>query len=325
MDAKERLHKMNILLVGAGNMAIEYAKVLNAHNVDFTVIGRGNKSADTFEKTTNIKILKGGIDKVFDQLSVQPTHAIIASTLESLEENTLYLLHKGISNILIEKPASLSSVGMKKIYDVASKYNANVFIAYNRRFFASVIEAQYLIEKDGGLSSFLFEFTEWSHIVGSLKKTPIQLDNWFIGNSTHVVDMAFFFGGKPKEMTSYVASNLEWHPKGSIYAGSGITERDILFSYHANWEAPGSWKLELLTSKNRYIFRPLEKLKVQRIGSVDIEEINIDDKLDFKYKAGLYEQTNAFLNETLLAKNLLTIEDALELIIVYEKMNGVVK
>jgi len=45
-------HSPKILLVGAGNMAREYAKVLKAQKVPFVVVGRGTNSARDFENTT---------------------------------------------------------------------------------------------------------------------------------------------------------------------------------------------------------------------------------------------------------------------------------
>lgn len=313
---------MHVLLVGAGYMSTEYVKVLDALDVEYTIVGRGEKSALIFEQQFGKNVIPGGLEEVYDSLLIQPTHVIVATTLESLEENTLFLLRKGIQNILVEKPGAVDVEGMKRIAELAEKKSANVFIAYNRRFYSSVMTAQRMIEEDGGLSSFLFEFTEWTHNVKSFNKTPFQLDNWFIGNSTHVVDTAFFFGGKPKEIASFVTSHLDWHPKGSIYAGSGITDKNILFSYHANWQAPGSWKLELLTNKNRYIFRPFEKLHVQQLKSVAIEEVKINDELDIQFKPGLFEQTRAYLFNTNLRSRILNVKKAAEMMVIYEKMNG---
>lgn len=312
----------HVLLVGAGNMAKQYVKVLKSMKISFEVIGRSEKSTKLLEKEFDIPVRDGGLEAKFSDLHSSPTSAIIATTLESLEENTLFLLDKGMKSILVEKPGAVTLEGMQRIKKRAKEKGANVYIAYNRRFYASVIEAKKRIELDGGLSSFLFEFTEWSHLVPSLEKTTFQLNNWFIGNSTHVIDTAFYFGGKPKEINTFVQSQLDWHPKGSIYTGAGITEKNILFSYHANWSAPGSWKLELLTTKNRYIFRPFEKLHVQELGKVSIEEISLNEELDIKFKPGLYEQTNAFLNDTKLAINLQSIEDGLEAFSVY---NSIIK
>ena len=122
-----------------------------------------------------------------------------------------------------------------------------------------------------------------------------MLKNWFLANSSHIVDLAFFLGGKPNRLHSYVEGGSDWHPAATIFSGAGTTETGALFSYQANWEAPGRWGVEMLTRKNRFIFRPLEKLKVQKINTPFAESIQIDDQLDIDFKPGLYLQTESFL------------------------------
>lgn len=286
---------INVLLVGAGQMAREYAKVLNALNIKYTVVGRSLNSAETFEKMYGCPVITGGLECFEDQLDQGFTHAIVATTLESLEDNVLLLLRKGIKQILVEKPGSVTEEGINRLKSLSLSCKAELYIAYNRRFYSSVMEARNRIAEDGGLTSFLFEFTEWSHIVEKSGKTSFQLDNWFIANSTHVIDAAFYIGGSPRELNGYTSNKLNWHEKGSIFVGAGITRDDIPFSYHANWNAPGSWKLELLTKKNRYIFRPFEQLHTQKIGTVSIDKVILDDHLDIEYKPGLYRQLEQFL------------------------------
>ena len=43
-----------------------------------------------------------------------------------------------------------------------------------------------------------------------------------------------------------------------------------------------------MTRQRRFIFRPLEKLQVQKLASVAIEELPLDDRLDKEFKPGLY-------------------------------------
>lgn len=310
---------MHVLLVGAGLMAREYAKVLENLNVEYTVIGRGKQSAEIFEAQYNKKVLIGGVEKNWDNLAGEFTHAIIATQIASLEENALFLLEKGVKSILLEKPGAVTQEGIKKINDEATKQKSQVYIAYNRRFYASVLEAKKRVAVEGGLTSFLFEFTEWSHQLVKLNKTAFELENWFIGNSTHVVDAAFYFGGKPTQMSVFAQSKLDWHPKGSIFVGAGITEKNIPFSYHANWSAPGSWKLELLTKSSRYIFRPFEQLHVQKIGDILVEKIDIDDSLDIQYKPGLYKQLEQYLFDRKYSE-LLSIDNAIDQFKSYEKI-----
>jgi hypothetical protein len=88
---------------------------------------------------------------------------------------------------------------------------------------------------------------------------------------------------------------LDWHNKSARFAGAGVTERGVFFSYYADWEAPGRWGIELMTRKRRFILRPLEKLQVTQLASTAIAEVPLDDLLDKAYKPGLYLQTKAFL------------------------------
>lgn len=283
--------KNSVLLIGASQMAIDYARVLLDQNINVDVISRGTVKANELKEKLGIEVLTGGLDLYIKNLNSNNYDCIInAVGQEQLFPTTCSLIKNGFDTLLIEKPGGLNAVEIKSLRDFSNSYNANVFIAYNRRFYSSVLEAQRIIEQDGGVLSFNFEFTEWSYEMKESKKPSIVKENWFLCNSSHVVDMAFYLGGRPKEITSYVAGGLDWHPSASKFAGAGRTENGALFSYQANWEAPGRWGLEILTRKHRLIFRPLEKLQVQEIGSLSCKFVAIEDELDRKYKPGLYRQ-----------------------------------
>jgi hypothetical protein len=134
-----------------------------------------------------------------------------------------------------------------------------------------------------------------------------------------VVDLAFYLGGKPRELCAYTSGSLNWHPSASIYNGSGISKTDALFSYQANWESAGRWGVEILTKEHRLIFRPMERLQIQKRGSIAQEfDDNIDYTLDEKYKPGLYLQTKNFLEGSL--DKMCDIQEQLEMIDIYNKM-----
>ena len=40
-----------------------------------------------------------------------------------------------------------------------------------------------IIAEDNGVTSFNFEFTEWSHEIEKLEKAPGVKENWFLANS----------------------------------------------------------------------------------------------------------------------------------------------
>lgn len=283
-----------ILLTGSGPMAMDYAKVLSELGCDFKVIGRGEASARKFTEATNIDVTTGGLSSFLRNRNENFNHAIVATGVEALAETTMQLLEAGVKRILVEKPGGLYREDIQSIVDKANEKKADVFIAYNRRFYASVEKALEIIREDGGVTSFNFEFTEWSHKIQDLQKGEGVKENWILANSTHVIDLAFFLGGKPEELCAYSAGKLSWHDK-SIFAGAGISASGALFSYQANWEAPGRWAVEVLTRKHRLYLKPMETLQIQVLNSVAVQPVTIDDAIDKEFKPGLFRQVEDFL------------------------------
>lgn len=296
--------KNNILLVGAGYIAKEYAKVLKAQKANFNVAGRSQKSAEIFRAETKIAAAPGGIKQWLKNNPV-PKKAIVTVTEDQLGIVTRNLIDAGCKEILVEKPGGLNAKDIKAVAKLAKNKKARVYVGYNRRFYASTQKALATIKKEGVLS-FNFDFTERSYAIESLNQSDKIKNNWFLQNSSHVIDLAFFMGGWPRKITAHREGRLKWHPFGAVYAGSGMSDKGALFSYHANWKSAGKWSIEVITEKTKLIFRPLEKLQIQKYGSMNIEELPLDDELDKKFKPGLYKQVESFLNNK---KFLLTIED----------------
>lgn len=284
-----------IWLVGTGEMGIEYAKVLIDLNVDFLVIGRGENSCNHFFDVIGINPISGGLELFLQNNPTLPESVVVAVGIESLSSTTKTLLNYGVKKILLEKPGVGSPVEIQSLYALSMAKEAIVMLGYNRRFYSSVIKAKELIELDGGVKSFNFEFTEWSHVVKTLKKHINEHNFWFLGNSSHVIDTAFYVCGTPIEFSTYYTGGTEWHPSSSIFAGAGICQNNILFSYSANWEGPGRWSIEFITNKRRLILKPMENLQEQLIGSIAINPVLIDDSLDIQFKPGLYLQTKEFI------------------------------
>jgi predicted dehydrogenase len=309
----------HVLIVGTGAMALEYAKVLTALTVPFETIGRGEANCKKFEEAyPTVKVHRGGLQANLDKLS-RFTHGIIATNVVSLAQNLSEALTAGLRAILIEKPGFLTPA---EATELAKQHTTEqVYVAYNRRFLASTLQAKKYIEEDGGVLSFNFEFTEWGHVIEKLE-CPIEEKNFlFLANSTHVVDLAFYLGGKPLELTAYKAGATDRHPAGAVYTGSGRTEKNALFSYQANWISAGRWAVEVLTSKRRFIFKPLEKLQIQNKGSVAIAfDETVDYSLDEQFKPGLYLQTQHFLKGS--STELCSFEEQLFSLKTYSKIAG---
>lgn len=311
-------HINKIGLIGLGLMAQDYAKVLHAMQVPVIAIGRSETKVQAFKEATGIDAIGGGIEKYLDSNAVFET-CIVAVDLVQLAPVTIYLLNKGVKNILLEKPGGMTVSEIEAVKNLAHLKNAHVYIAYNRRFFASVLKAKELIESDGGVKSMHFEFTEWSHIIRNLDKPTEVKENWMLANSSHVIDMAFYLAGSPEQMQTFQTGTLDWHSKAAVFGGAGLTKSGALFTYHANWASAGRWGLEIMTSKRKLILCPLEKLKEMKVGEIKISDVELEDADDIQFKPGLKKQVEAFLNGE--DTNLIDIDDQyLNVINTYNKI-----
>lgn len=304
-----------ISIIGAGNMAREYTKVLNSLGEDFVVVGRGEESAAQFEKDMGIPVIRGGVEKYCDEGGCTD-YAVVAVNPLVLADATNCLLAHGVKHLLVEKPGGMTHSEIADLAKKAKEYNAAVYVAYNRRFYTSTIHAREMIEADGGATSFNFEFTEWAHVIRGYSFPKQELEGWLMANSTHVIDLAFYLGGLPESICCYMDGEIDWHPVASRYSGAGKTKDGVLFSYKANWASAGRWSVEVLTDKRKYLLEPLETLKIQEKGFVKIDPYEIDDEIDKKYKPGLYLQTKAFLEND--RKSLIDIEKHARMSNIYE-------
>ncbi len=286
-----------ILLAGAGPMAVAHAQVLKALGHSYLCVGRSAESTQRFKAETGMTAFAGGIEYWLAQAERPAvTAAVVAVSLTELGTVTRTLVDAGIKRILVEKPAALTLTEIEELDAGARKAGASIYLAYNRRFYAATEAARRMIMEDGGVSSFFFDFTEIASRTVVPGRGPDVLNNWFLANSSHVVDLAFHLGGRPSVIDARVKGRLEWHPAGATFAGSGQTESGALFAYLADWAAPGRWGVEVRSTKRRLILQPMESLKVQELGSFAITDVPLDD-LDTRFKPGLYRQMQSFLSD----------------------------
>jgi predicted dehydrogenase len=313
-----------ILIAGAGAIGREYALILKAMGLEFSIVCQSLQTAKKMQDEFMVSTYSGGLANHLqhDQHKQQKyQHCIIALPIEILAENCHIAIESGIANVLVEKPVALDRENIGRLCTAAQNYQANVFVAYNRRFFSSVVKLQKMAQFDGGLSSINFEFTEWVDKIQWQHKSKALVDNWLIANSSHVIDLAFHLAGEPKNLSSYSVSgsqttSLPFVPKS--YAGAGITDSGASFSYQANWDGPGRWCIECCSKNYRYVLSPLEKLQIIKRNQVKSEFVDLDDQYDEKFKPGFYHQVDAFLTDK---KGLMTLEQQYHRFLVYQEIS----
>ncbi|WP_035187246.1 Gfo/Idh/MocA family protein [Alteribacter aurantiacus] len=284
-----------VLLVGAGPMGVAYAKVLKHLNVSFTCICRTEASAKRFYSQTGSPCQTGGLSAYLSKHQGRPSKAIICVPVDQLASVTMELIRNGVKHILVEKPGGMTEVEIAQVAAETKSRQANVYVAYNRRFYPSVRKAMALIEEDEGVLSCHFDFTERSKRVDDLVKNVELKNNWFLANSTHVIDLAFFLCGPPVQMNTNIGGGLPWHPQASVFSGSGKTVNNALFSYHSNWSGPGGWRVEIVTKKRKLLLEPLEELRVLDHDETEYKKHTFENNERESFKPGLQSMVTAFL------------------------------
>jgi len=284
-----------ILIIGPGAMGYEYFRCLDAQNCEVHVIGRSKSSFDRF-KTNNASFYIG-IDDFKKKNNVKDFSLVIISVaVEALVDSAKTAISLGFNRILIEKPAALHKKEIVNLNETAIKNNTQIYIAYNRRYYGSIQKALKIIEEDGGALSCHFDFTEWESSVMSSGFDSKVLNRWFFANSTHILDTIFFLIGVPKQLNFHGRKLLKWHDGNSIFAGSGISSENVLFSFHSNWNSAGRWSIEISTNAHKIIFCPIEDIKLMKKNSVEIYQED-RDKYDIDFKPGLFRQIEDLLNK----------------------------
>lgn len=302
-----------IALIGSGYMAEEHLRVLKELRQDVIVVGRDEEKAKKLAEKYGYEGRGGGAERLEGDYST----AIIASSVQSLSQVTCELLKKGIKHILVEKPGAPDLKQLKQIQKQAGT-DSYVRIAHNRRYYNSILHLRSILENEK-LKGIFFDFTEREKDIKESGHTKEVMARWGFNNSTHVIDTAFFLAGMPKEIICEQSGGMDEHKSGTEFAGHGRTSRCI-FSYYASWGSGGRWKIEASTSKGRYILCPIEELKLMPKDQFKVQDIELQDDDDQRFKPGVYKMVKAFLEKK--ADVLPTIDQEIMLCNTVDKICG---
>ena len=285
-----------VLLVGTGQHAREYAKVLRFLEQDFDIVGNRRETCEKISKELDVIALYGGVERNKESIIRNDYSCFINSgPAESLALSTQFLTSLGLKKGLIEKPAILDESDIE-IYNLIQD-RSQLFVGYNRRFYGSTRKVMKMIEEDGGITSFNFDFSEWpSRVENKESLSNRERSRWFFYNSTHIIDLAFYICGKPSRLysTSSGKNKIKWHLSSSKWAGSGISCDDITFSYRSDWMSPSRWVIEIFTKNRKIVMCPIEEVKTFDCISMTFSDVALE-KSD-RFKPGLLDQTSLFLS-----------------------------
>ena len=314
------LKNKSVLIIGAGYIANEYALSLSSMGIkNVIILSKSEKTSLALSDTYGFKSYFGGYEKILPTLPKMDL-VIIATPVLTLLPAAKCALENGQTNILIEKPGSLYFTELESL---SNKYpNSHVRIAYNRLQYPNFHLLKQLCSDDGGITSCTFTFTEWLDRIDLTKYPSSILERWGIANSNHVISMAFELIGLPKILTPHQFGSLDWHKSGSIFVGSGISEKNIPFSYHADWNSAGRWGIEIMTNENSYRLIPLEELYVCKKNSTQWKKVPFQVKYP-DIKQGFVEQISLMLEKDSSSNDdLVSLEKSVKFNKITEKIFG---
>lgn len=283
-----------ITLIGFGYMGHHFLDAFKALGVGRVRICTRSVPSELPKHSGEIEVISGGVDQLdrppeIGELGIVATPTTVA--LEAAER----LLQLGYRDILIEKPVLYRSGAIASLASKMEASKVNARAAYNRVAYPSYLEAKALADKEGGVRSCTYAFTEmvrpdWPEIF-----PDVELSRWGIANSLHVIGMAHGLIGMPQKWTGYRSGKLSWHPTGSVFVGSGLSTKGIPFSYHADWGSKSRWAVEVQSEEASYRLCPLEKVYRKKASLGDWEELSISVFAP-EVKEGVTEEVAAMLN-----------------------------
>lgn len=281
--------KLNIAIVGAGNIVEEYLKVindLNIINVSY-IFSKTEKKILKKKEKYNIGNHSTSFKEFSNFLKInKPDGIIIAVSVNEMFDMVKNILPFKIP-LLIEKPPCLSSQELKSLIKISKKYQTNNMIALNRRYYSHFIDF-FKNLKNKKIDSIYIEGHE---NIWKIKHSKFIINKWLFANSIHTLDLLFYFtSSTPKKITLTKIKNQKY----LNFNCSILFKNNIFCNYTSNWNNYGRWSVTINVRDDKYVFQPLESgVKIKRNGSV----LNLNtSNYDKKYKPGFYNQINAFVN-----------------------------
>lgn len=287
-----------VLIIGAGWMAEQYCIALTQMGIrNVCIVSRSEKSVRTCCAKFGFQPHYGGYEKCLPDTGTFDL-VIVATPVHELKPAAMRAVECGNKNILVEKPASLYSGELFEWAKQSNEQNVRIRIAYNRLVYPNLWKLKELVQSEGGITSCRYTFTELVHTINFDKDKSDVYERWGIANSLHVISMAHDLIGLPKEIRPYQFGKLDWHPSGDRFVGAGVTEKNIPFSYHADWSSAGRWGIEIMTHQNAYRLIPLEQLYRCKKGTFNWELIKTNVAFP-QVKQGVLEEIAIILHSEL--------------------------
>ena len=282
-------------VLGFGHMGKQHVNALRALGIrTMRVCSRSAAPLEMLRGKEGIELIAGGFERL--ERHPQPDElGIVATPIASLITGAERLVGLGFRRLLIEKPVALRSEEIDRLADLLERNGVDAACAYNRVAYPSFHDVRARAPQEGGITSCTYTCTEMIKPDWTQRIPAEELARLGVANSLHVMSMAHGLIGLPATWQGHRTGTLPWHPTGSVFVGSGISDRGIPFAYHADWGSAGRWSVEVHTPVSSYRLCPLEHLFRKTSATGEWERIPVR-AFNAEVKAGCIEQVAAMLS-----------------------------
>ena len=270
-------------MVGSGPMAALHAKAIGAvPELSLAkAVSRDHAKAQSFAETHSIPEAQS-FDAFLDKPDVDAIWLV--SPADVMHTVAIRLSELGLP-LFLEKPVGMSLAETEQAREAIRSPH---MVGLNRRFYEVIREGKALVEAAGGLTGIEIQMPEYILPLETRYGRHV-LDAWHFGNSVHLIDLFRYFGGEVESLTALKSKRSWWDQ--SVAAAMRF-DAGALGVFHANWGAPGGWRVTLAARDLQVIFQPIEQGRVLRRGEPEVALGPSGP--DTRFKAGLAGQAAAF-------------------------------
>ena len=261
MGVKKKIVK--VAFAGAGNMAEEHIKVFKNLDKYYALTGIYSRTKSKANILKNRYKINNLCNSISDLKFKSKAKLLVISTSVLSTKKVLFEALKFNWKILVEKPIGFNFQESHKIYESIkkSKKMKHVFVGIKRRNFESTRKAIFYLKKK--MEKRIVEIFDFQYKFNpTIQKHPKLVQKyWMYANSVHLIDYFNIFCRGSLVSINY---KKRWDEKkmDSVIAKLHFSSGDI-GKYNCYWNKNGKWKIFIKQKKNKYIFQPLEKLRIK--------------------------------------------------------------
>jgi len=298
-----------IALIGSGYMAEEHIRAIQSlDGVEVVSISsRNTKTAAALAKRYGIYQVNSSVTESYNEYHAD---GAVISVPELALPSVLEEATRFPWPLLVEKPVGIDLAAATALDELVTQRGRSVFVALNRRHFASTRSVLQNLDDDGH-TRFVQVLDQENELAARESGQPEEvIRNWMFANSIHIIDLIRLFC---RGEVSQVSSELIWQLDECRAVNANISfDSGDRATYQGVWNVPGPWSCVVTEGKSRWEMRPLESLSLLENGSrtpiaYDLGQIDVD------FKPGLAVQAEQFINLIRgLQSTLPSVHDALQ-------------